>query len=112
MAADRSAGVAVGAFAFLSAVRSADRCARLRTVAARDFRMFFFADAIFGTKKISRKFDSGRDRREPPSYRRCRAKSSWDSELRTACNALLYYERPLPYAHCAPPNTKSPPPSP
>src|SRR6185369_494054 len=54
MAADRSAGVAVGAFAFLSAVRRADRCARLRTVAARDFRMFFFADAIFGTKKLSR----------------------------------------------------------
>jgi hypothetical protein len=33
----------------LSAVRSAERCARLRTVAARDFLMFFFADAIFGT---------------------------------------------------------------
>jgi len=48
----------------------------LRTVAARDFRMFFFADAIFGTKKISRKFDRDRVRREPPSYRRRRAKSS------------------------------------
>src|SRR4030095_16804248 len=45
----RSSAVAVGAFALLSAVRSADRCARLRTVAARAFRMFFFADAIFGT---------------------------------------------------------------
>src|SRR3954452_14817224 len=53
-AAVRSAAVAAGAFAFFSAVRSAERCARLRTVAARDFRMFFFADAIFGTKKLSR----------------------------------------------------------
>src|SRR5688572_17473587 len=55
MAVDRSSAVAVGALAFLSAVRSAERCARLRTVAARDFRMFFFADAIFGTKKTLRK---------------------------------------------------------
>jgi hypothetical protein len=36
----------------LSAVRNAERCARLRTVAARDLRMFFFADAIFGTKNL------------------------------------------------------------
>jgi len=35
--------------AFLRAVRSAERCARLRTAAARDFRMFFLADAMFGT---------------------------------------------------------------
>ena len=41
--------VASGACAFLSAVRKAERCARLRTVAARDLRMFFLADAIFGT---------------------------------------------------------------
>jgi len=41
---------APAALAFLSAVRSAERCARLRTVAARVLRMFFFADAIFGTK--------------------------------------------------------------
>jgi hypothetical protein len=34
----------------LSAVRKAERCARLRTVAARDLRMFFLADAILGTK--------------------------------------------------------------
>jgi hypothetical protein len=33
----------------LSAVRSAERCARLRTAAARDFRMFFLAEAMFGT---------------------------------------------------------------
>ena len=46
---------APGAFAFLSAVRRAERCARLRTVAARDLRMFFLADAIFGTKTISKK---------------------------------------------------------
>jgi hypothetical protein len=50
MASNRSSAVAVGALAFLSAVRSAERWARLRAVAARDFRMFFFADAIFGTK--------------------------------------------------------------
>jgi len=43
---------APAAFAFLSAVRNAERCARLRTVAARDLRMFFFADAIFGTKNL------------------------------------------------------------
>ena len=47
--------LAVGALAFFSAVRSAERCARLRTVAARDFRMFFFADAIFGTKQTLQK---------------------------------------------------------
>lgn len=47
---------APGAFAFLSAVRSAERCARLRTVAARDLRMFFFAEAIFGTKSPELKF--------------------------------------------------------
>jgi len=45
---------APGALAFLSAVRRAERCARLRTVAARDLRMFFLADAIFGTKTISK----------------------------------------------------------
>src|SRR5437868_2884641 len=33
----------------LSAVRSADFWARLRMAAARDFRMFFFAEARFGT---------------------------------------------------------------
>jgi hypothetical protein len=32
-----------------SAVRSAERWARFRIAAARDFRMFFFAEAIFGT---------------------------------------------------------------
>ena len=97
MAADRSSAVAVGALAFLSAVRSAERCARLRTVAARDFRMFFFADAIFGTKKLSGKFGRTRDRRESPTYRRTRAKSSWDS-------ALLSSGSPLPYARRAPPD--------
>src|SRR5688500_15949773 len=44
--------VAPAARAFLSAVRSAERCARLRTAAARDFRMFFLADAIFGTDDL------------------------------------------------------------
>jgi len=29
-------------------VRRAERCARFRAMAARDFLMFFFADAIFG----------------------------------------------------------------
>jgi hypothetical protein len=33
----------------LRAVRSADFWARLRMAAARDFRMFFFAEARFGT---------------------------------------------------------------
>jgi hypothetical protein len=50
-----ASAVASGAFAFLSAVRKAERCARLRTVAARDLRMFFLADAILGTKEISKK---------------------------------------------------------
>jgi hypothetical protein len=39
----------------LRAVRKAERCARLRTVAARDLRMFFLAEAIFGTKEFSKK---------------------------------------------------------
>ena len=38
----------------MTAVRNAARCARLRTVAARVLRMFFLADAIFGTKTISK----------------------------------------------------------
>jgi hypothetical protein len=33
----------------LSAVRRADLWARFRIAAARDFRMFFFAEAILGT---------------------------------------------------------------
>ena len=33
----------------LRAVRRADLCARFRIAAARDFRMFFFAEAILGT---------------------------------------------------------------
>jgi hypothetical protein len=33
----------------LTAVRSADLWARLRIAAARDFRMFFFAEARLGT---------------------------------------------------------------
>jgi hypothetical protein len=45
----RCSMVASGAFAFLSAVRNAERCARLRTVAARAFRMSFFEEAMFGT---------------------------------------------------------------
>jgi hypothetical protein len=49
------AGVASDAAARLSAVRKAERCARLRTVAARDLRMFFLADAIFGTKNVSKR---------------------------------------------------------
>lgn len=49
VAVSLASALAPGAFAFLSAVRNAERCARLRTVAARDLRMFFFADAIFGT---------------------------------------------------------------
>jgi hypothetical protein len=45
------AGVASADLAVFRAVRRAERCARLRTAAARDFRMFFLADAILGTKR-------------------------------------------------------------
>ena len=48
-AANFAALLAPGAAAFLTAVRNAARWARLRTVAARVLRMFFLADAIFGT---------------------------------------------------------------
>lgn len=40
---------AVSTCAFLRAVRRAERWARFRAMAALDLRMFFFADAIFGT---------------------------------------------------------------
>src|SRR6185369_14847328 len=40
----------------LSAVRSADFWARLRMAAARDFRMFFLAEARFGTNSFSKYF--------------------------------------------------------
>ena len=52
-AANFAALLAPGAAAFFTAVRKAARCARLRTVAARVLRMFFLADAIFGTNSIS-----------------------------------------------------------
>jgi len=45
----RSAGEASVDFATFMAVRSAARCDRLRAVAVRVLRMFFFADAILGT---------------------------------------------------------------
>lgn len=48
-----SAGVAPVDLAFLTAVRSAARWPRLRSAAARDFRMFFLADAIRGTTGLS-----------------------------------------------------------
>jgi hypothetical protein len=51
VAASLDSAEACGSFAFLSAVRRAERCARLRTVAARDLRMFFLPDAILGTKR-------------------------------------------------------------
>ena len=50
----RSSALEPSAWAFFSAVRSADRWARLRTFAARDFRMFFFAEAMFGTTELSK----------------------------------------------------------
>src|SRR6185312_9137834 len=50
VAAFFAAGVAPSALALLTAVRRAARCARLRTAAARDLRMFFLAEAILGTK--------------------------------------------------------------
>src|SRR6476619_2987311 len=55
VAASLEAGGAWGSLAFLSAVRRAERCARLRTVAARDLRMFFLAEAIFGTYRSRKK---------------------------------------------------------
>ena len=63
MASARSSADDVGALAFLSAVRSAERWARLRAVAERVFRMFFFADAMFGTN-ISQKCGRARACRE------------------------------------------------
>ena len=47
-----SGALAADVFAFLRAVRSEDRWARLRTVAARDFLMFFLEEAIRGTTKL------------------------------------------------------------
>ena len=49
VATARTSADAPSTLAFLRAVRNAERCARLRAWAARDFRMFFFAEAIFGT---------------------------------------------------------------
>src|ERR1035437_7522677 len=51
VAAFLASGVEPAALAFLTAVRNAARCARLRTAAARDLRMFFLAEAILGTKR-------------------------------------------------------------
>src|SRR5438270_14093744 len=45
-----ASGVEPAACAFLRAVRIAERCARFRTCAARDLRMFLFAEAILGTE--------------------------------------------------------------
>ncbi len=50
VAIPRTSADAPSTLAFLRAVRSAERCARLRAWAARDFRIFFFAEAIFGTE--------------------------------------------------------------
>jgi hypothetical protein len=55
-------------------VRSDDRWARLRALAARDFRRFFFADAIFGTKPRGA-FGSGA--RHPGTGRARSAESTW-----------------------------------
>ena len=51
---------APGVFAFFNAVRSAERCARLRAVAARVFLMFFFADAMFGTDDLQKRVAKNR----------------------------------------------------
>jgi hypothetical protein len=51
----RSAGVASDWRARLTAVRRVERCALLRAVAARDLRMSFLDEAMFGTaRKILR----------------------------------------------------------
>lgn len=44
--------------AFFTAVRSAERWARLRTAAARDFRRSFFADLIFGTQNLEAELET------------------------------------------------------
>src|SRR6266513_2397166 len=62
-AASRTSSFASADFAFLRAVRSSERCARLRMAAARDLRRFFLADAILGTKRspdLGRKFPRAR----------------------------------------------------
>lgn len=56
MALARSGAGASGVVARLRALRSAERCARFLTVAARVFRMFFLADAIFGTEILCSDF--------------------------------------------------------
>lgn len=55
VAIPRTSADAPSTLAFLRAVRSAERCARLRAWAARDFRIFFFAEAIFGTEDSNSK---------------------------------------------------------
>src|SRR6476619_1214772 len=55
-----SAALASSEWAFFSAVRSVERWARLRAIAARDLRMFFFAEAIFGTNDLQELFDFGK----------------------------------------------------
>ncbi len=71
-ATSRSSALEPVVLALLSAVRSAARWARLRTVAARVLRMFFFADAIFGTRSPSesvqrRTMHNGRPAEDRPS---------------------------------------------
>src|SRR5687767_2261687 len=64
-AAVTSAPGAASTCAFFRAVRRAERCARFRAMAALDLRMFFFADAIFGTDDVLHLVGAaGRDTRQ------------------------------------------------
>src|SRR6185503_3181736 len=58
-AARRTSSDAPGAFAFFMAVRSSERCARLRTAAACDLRRFFSAESILGTNDLQNSSENG-----------------------------------------------------
>src|SRR5258708_16941648 len=55
VASSLTSAVASDALALFSTVRRLARCARLRMFAARDLRMFFFAESILGTSTLSKK---------------------------------------------------------
>ena len=73
-AVKRSPAAAVAVLAFLTAVRNAERWARLRMAAARDFRRSFFADLIFGTETLQqqkrKKYHTGSRSGSPGNARR------------------------------------------
>src|SRR2546429_5316392 len=86
----RSSAVAPSVFAFLRAVRRAERCARFRTVAARDFRMFFFAEAIFGTKTLQERGVLIEQRSQARYWRRLPKSSRFDRPMIASVAASVY----------------------